>query len=35
MAETAKIINPQKSHPPDLNAGCSLADLSPEDFKIH
>ena len=35
MAETAKIINPNKKVIlPDLNAGCSLADsCPPEDFK--
>ena len=35
MAETAKIINPNKKVVlPDLNAGCSLADsCPPEDFK--
>ncbi|MBS1744918.1 MAG: quinolinate synthase NadA [Bacteroidetes bacterium] len=32
MAETAKIINPQKKVVlPDLNAGCSLADSAPAD----
>jgi quinolinate synthase len=35
MAETAKILNPEKTVLlPDLNAGCSLADgCLPEDFK--
>jgi len=32
MAETAKIVNPQKKVLlPDLNAGCSLADSAPKD----